>query len=184
MKGMPGWSAPADLGNASWGLRVEYCLATTFYTGHLPASGTWGALVAFGLHAALFPALFAPAQMLWGGLLLLAVIVFGVIASNHIEAITGKKDDSRITIDEVAGYFVAVLFLPPGLAYAIPAFLLARFFDIVKLPPADGLQRLSGGWGVMIDDLVASLYALALMHVYAYTGLGETVQAWFNGLGL
>lgn len=159
----------------------SYCLASTFYTGSLPASGTWGALVAWLLHVLFFPELFTWANAPYAVIALLAVTIVGVYTANIVEGVTGKKDDSRITIDEAAGYYLAVLFLPAGLEYSLPAFLLARFFDILKPPPAKQLESLPGGWGVMMDDLAASLYALALMHVYAYLGMGERIRDWFGG---
>jgi phosphatidylglycerophosphatase A len=62
-------------------------------------------------------------------------------------------------VDEFAAYFVAVAFLPKTMAYAVGAFILSRVFDILKPFPAGRSQRLRGGWGIMADDVVASLYA-------------------------
>ena len=79
----------------------------------------------------------------------------------------GKKDPSPFVIDEVAGYFVAVLFLPaaPIALKAGAAFVLARFFDVVKPPPCRWLERLPSGWGILLDDLAASVYANVVLQV-------------------
>lgn len=183
MKPMPGLSAPADLSSASLQQKIHYTIATTGWTGHLPASGTWGAMVAFLLHVTLFPHAFTLDNPFLALGILILVIVVGTWVSETVERMTGKKDDSRVTVDEVAGYFLAVLFLPAGLEYTIPAFILARGFDIIKPPPANALQSLRGGVGIMVDDLIASVYALVLMHLYAWMGFGEWVRAMVTGDG-
>lgn len=155
---------PAELWTASWTQFIAYFLASTFWTGHLPASGTWSALVAWGLHTFLFPNAFTLANWPCAVAILLAVILIGIWTAETTERMTGVKDDSRITVDEVAGYFLAVLFVPAGWKYTIPAFILARVFDILKPPPAHALQDLHGGIGIMIDDLIASVYAVLLLH--------------------
>ena len=77
--------------------------------------------------------------------------------------IGGGKDPGAIVIDEVAGMVLAVLAVPPTLLIVVIAFLLFRLFDVVKPFPANVSQRLRGGIGVMIDDLIAGLYALVLL---------------------
>lgn len=173
---------PPDLSGATAVQRVSYFIASTGYTGSLPASGTWGAFVAWAAHSFLFPELFTWQNAAAGSLTLIAVIAIGTWTSDVIEKMTGDKDDSRVTVDEVAGYFLAVLFVPSGLGYTIPAFCLARFFDILKPPPANALQSLRGGAGIMVDDLIASVYALACMHIYAAMGWGERLNALLESL--
>jgi phosphatidylglycerophosphatase A len=70
-----------------------------------------------------------------------------------------------IVIDEVAGMFLSVLFLPRTLPVLASAFLLFRLFDIWKPYPARQLQEVRGGLGVMLDDLIAGAYALALLAI-------------------
>lgn len=136
----------------------------------MPASGTWGALLAFVIHNLFIPDLLTPQHWGWCVFIVILISAIGVWSADVTEKLTGKKDDSRVTIDEVAGYFVAVMFLPAGLYYTIPAFVLCRAFDIIKPPPANGFQSLKGGWGIMIDDLIASVYACALFHLVIYMG--------------
>jgi len=103
--------------------------------------------------------------------LLVAVTVLGTWAAGEAErALGGGKDPGAIVIDEVAGMMLAVLVVPPTLAIVVVAFLLFRVFDVTKPFPANVSQRLRGGIGVMMDDLIAGLYALALVRVARWAG--------------
>jgi phosphatidylglycerophosphatase A len=87
------------------------------------------------------------------------------------ERALGRKDPGAIVIDEVAGMALAVLLLPRTAGVLLAAFVLFRVFDVVKPYPANALQRLRGGAGVMLDDLVAGVYALvALLAARAVAG--------------
>jgi len=77
--------------------------------------------------------------------------------------VLGTKDPGVIVIDEVAGMILSVLLLPRTLPVLIAAFLLFRLFDIWKPFPARQSQRLGGGLGVMVDDLIAGAYTLLLL---------------------
>jgi phosphatidylglycerophosphatase A len=82
-----------------------------------------------------------------------------------------RKDPGAIVIDEVAGMALSVLLLPRTAGVLLAAFVLFRVFDVVKPYPANALQRLRGGAGVMLDDLVAGVYALvALLAARAVAG--------------
>ncbi len=153
------------LKDATYVQHFSYFIASTFWTGHLPASGTWGALIAFLLHNLFFPQLFTIENWLSGIIVIVVVAAIGIWTGDVVENMTGKKDDSRVTIDEVAGYLVAVFLIPAGWQYTIPAFVLCRIFDVAKLPPANQLQNIHGGMGIMIDDIIASIYACALLHL-------------------
>lgn len=96
---------------------------------------------------------------------LLAVIAVGTWAAHRAERVLGGKDPGAIVIDEVAGMTLSVALFPLTIPVLAVGFLLFRLFDIVKPPPARGSQRLRGGAGVMIDDLIAGLYALAVLGV-------------------
>jgi phosphatidylglycerophosphatase A len=91
------------------------------------------------------------------------VIAAGTWAAHEAERALGGKDPGAIVIDEVAGMALSVLTLPLTPAVLLAGFLLFRLFDIVKPYPANALQRLRGGAGVMLDDLVAGLYALLVV---------------------
>jgi len=100
--------------------------------------------------------------------LTLAVTVLGIIASSEVEAVMGKKDPGCIVVDEFAGYLVAMAFLPPTTGYVIAAFFLFRAFDVIKPPPINGLQKLKGGFGVVVDDLAAGLATNIVLHLWRF----------------
>ena len=102
-----------------------------------------------------------------GTIFALACIKFGEAAEARFKG----KDPRQVVADEVAGQTIALLFLPwvaaadgkqflTNVKYAAIAFVMFRAFDIVKPPPAAGLQRLPGGLGILIDDIIAGIYAL------------------------
>jgi phosphatidylglycerophosphatase A len=92
-----------------------------------------------------------------------AVTLVGFWASGRVERVVGRKDPGIIVIDEVAGMMVSVLFLPRTWLVLLTAFVLFRIFDIWKPFPARQSQSITGGVGVMIDDLIAGAYALILV---------------------
>ena len=96
-------------------------------------------------------------------MVLVAVIVVGTWAAAEAERTLGTKDPGAIVVDEVAGMTLSVLTLPLTPAVVAAGFVLFRIFDVVKPFPANVAQRLPGGAGVMLDDLIAGLYALALL---------------------
>ena len=94
---------------------------------------------------------------------LAVVVVVGTWAAHHAEAVIGGKDPGAIVIDEVAGMALSVVLFPLTVPVLATGFLLFRLFDIVKPFPARGSQRIGGGVGVMVDDLVAGVYALVVV---------------------
>jgi phosphatidylglycerophosphatase A len=94
---------------------------------------------------------------------LVAVTALGVWAAGEAERALAAKDPGAIVVDEVAGMTLSVLALPLTPAVLIVGFVLFRIFDVLKPFPANVSQRLPGGVGVMVDDLIAGVYALALL---------------------
>jgi len=91
----------------------------------------------------------------WG--LLLAIIIFtlfGVWSTNEMETEWGK-DPSKVVVDELIGVWVAVLWIPTETQWLILGFILFRFFDIAKPLGIRQLEKIKGGWGVMLDDVGA-----------------------------
>jgi phosphatidylglycerophosphatase A len=94
---------------------------------------------------------------------LVAVTALGMWAASRVERVLGAKDPGVIVIDEVAGMLLSVLTLPRTIPVLLTAFFLFRLFDIWKPFPARESQSFSGGLGVMLDDLIAGVYALVLV---------------------
>jgi len=90
--------------------------------------------------------------------LTLLVTALGIWAGNVVESDWGK-DSYRVVIDEVAGMFVSVLFVPVDWKWLIIGFVLFRFFDIAKPLYIRRMEAFKGGWGVMLDDVLAGIYA-------------------------
>jgi phosphatidylglycerophosphatase A len=133
-------------------------VASVFGAGYSPvASGTVGSLVTA---VAIW---LLPLTLLRTAIALVVVTLVGIWAGGRVERVLGRKDPGVIVIDEVAGMLLAVMGLPRSLPVLITAFLLFRLFDIWKPFPARESQALTGGMGVMVDDLIAGLYALVLI---------------------
>lgn len=136
--------------------RLALLFATAGFVGLAPlAPGTWGSAVAVGLLVLV---------RLTGGpllelLLLAAVLAIGVWSASAAERHYGGRDPGAIVIDEVAGMWIALFWIPVAWSGILVGFLAFRIFDILKPFPARAAERLPGGWGVMADDVVAGLYA-------------------------
>ncbi len=86
----------------------------------------------------------------------------GIPAATRVSRESGRKDPGFVVIDEVAGQWIALLLIPPVWPNALLAFILFRFFDILKPPPIRRLEALPEGTGIMVDDLGAGVFALVL----------------------
>ncbi|MDB5011097.1 MAG: phosphatidylglycerophosphatase [Mucilaginibacter sp.] len=95
------------------------------------------------------------------------IIGIGIWSGNKVEPIWGK-DHGRVVIDEVAGMCISLLFIPVTIKYVISALILFRFFDISKPLFIKKLEFLPGGWGVMMDDVLAGIYANILLQAFIW----------------
>jgi phosphatidylglycerophosphatase A len=138
-------------------------IASSFYLGYLPASGTWGSLVVPALYY-LIPRQAFPLFVIVAAPV---VLLLGVLAARRAEQLW-CEDSGRIVIDEVDGMLVTLLFLPVNGITIWIGFLLFRLFDILKPPPVNLAERLGGGWGVMLDDVLAGVYANIALRVILY----------------
>lgn len=156
-------------------------LITVFGLGIMrPASGTWGSMPPVLIAGALIALGFAPgtsttSTLVYHAVLALLFVTFAgacVVQGDRAEARFGH-DPSEVVADEVAGQCIALLALPAA-ALATPiktaltlatSFLAFRVLDIVKPWPARQLQRVPSGWGILLDDLFAGLYALAVVQI-------------------
>ena len=136
------------------------------------APGTWGSLATVII---LYPVLRAvgPDSTAWTLVLAAGLVVFSILAvviGNYAVADFGREDPGPFVLDEAAGICLTLLFLPPAtgggllltLAAAFAAF---RLFDVTKPPPARQLENLPGGWGILLDDLAAAVYANILCQI-------------------
>ena len=103
-------------------------------------------------------------QLISSLLITVAITLLGIWSSNVVSEIWGK-DPARVVIDEVAGMCISLLFVPVSPKYIITALILFRFFDIAKPLYIRKLERFSGGWGIMLDDVLAGVYANILLQI-------------------
>ncbi len=135
-------------------------VSTFFFAGYFPvAPGTFGSLIALAIIWFLVPDFFYI-------LVPISLVLFfvSVWSAGWAEEIFGH-DGSQIVIDEVTGMAISLVFVPHRLGYFAAAFFLFRIFDIIKPPPARNAERLKGGWGVTMDDVVAGIYANLVLHL-------------------
>ncbi|MEA2103135.1 MAG: phosphatidylglycerophosphatase A [Candidatus Cloacimonadota bacterium] len=143
---------------------IRNLLVSVGFIGYFPfASGTVASFFAAILYYFCFGFLsraeiinLYPNLIVIAGIIIVSLIFIPIIKSAEKEL---GHDSHKIVIDEVLGYFVAVLFLPHSLMVAIYAFIFFRIFDIAKPPFINELQSLPHGWGVICDDLLAGIYA-------------------------
>lgn len=136
---------------------VPRVIATVGFAGYSPiAPGTAGSLVA-ALAFLPFDG-YLPSPWSWFTAITLILAVVGVWSAGRM-ADQHHPDPSEVVIDEVVGMMVTLAYLPWSFISIGLGFLLFRVFDIIKPPPARQLERLPGGWGIVMDDVVAGIYA-------------------------
>ena len=138
-------------------------IATFGFIGYLPvAPGTFCSLIAMFLWLLLKPSTAVHI------VILLVALILGVISAHIAERSLGR-DSGHIVIDEFCGYTISVLLLPMTLGHLLAAFLLFRFFDILKPPPIRWVEsKLTGGLGVIADDLMAGIYTNVCIQLWMY----------------
>jgi phosphatidylglycerophosphatase A len=99
------------------------------------------------------------------------VTLIGIPAATQVERASDLKDPQFVVIDEVAGQLVALIAVPLAWKTFLAGLILFRVFDILKPPPIRLLERLPEGTGIVVDDLGAGLFALAVMHLLLHFGL-------------
>ena len=145
--------------------RLITILASFFYLGYSPlAPGTLGTLGAVPLYYLLAVNL-TNFQYL---VVTIILTVFGIIISFKAIAIYKNDDPDEIVIDEVAGYLVTMTFIVPSAFNIVLGFFLFRFFDILKPFPVRHLEKLRGGYGVVLDDIAAGVIACLLLNAINY----------------
>ena len=177
-------NASSDAGKNSGDARLPFfteLIATGLYSGYIPwASGTFGSLV--GLLIFLIPGVESPYILI---LMILVGLALGVVTSRRVAEVRGHQvsksaeiakaafqpgamhapDPSIVVIDEIVGMWIALFLLPKTLVAVVGAFVIFRILDIVKPFPARRLEHLPNGWGIMLDDVVAGVYASICTHL-------------------
>jgi phosphatidylglycerophosphatase A len=159
-------------------------VATGLFSGYIPwASGTFGTLV--GLLFYLIPGVEDP--VILGAMVIIGFFV-GVWASARVADLVGHRltqtaemakqmfqpgehetaDPSIVVIDEIVGIWITLLFLPKTITVIVIGFLAFRAFDILKPQPARMLEKLPNGWGIMLDDVIAGIYANIVTQIAWY----------------
>jgi phosphatidylglycerophosphatase A len=149
-----------------------WAIGTFFGAGLLqPGPGTYGSVAAVLLWYAAAHILHPVPAALAIGTAAAAIIatLVGIPAATIVARESGREDPGHVVIDEVAGQLIALIAIPADWHHAALSLLLFRLFDIFKPPPIRRLERLPAGTGIMLDDVAAGLFALAvaqLIHLY------------------
>ena len=156
---------PSPLGGEGGGEGKTNCftllLATGFGVGHSPiAPGTAGTLITIPIYY-FFSAIPSPIYELT----LITFFFLSSWISGQAQNHWGRQDDPRIVIDEMMGFLITMLWVPKAALFVIMGFFLFRFFDIVKPPPIRLIERVKGGFGVVLDDVVAGIYSNIILHL-------------------
>jgi phosphatidylglycerophosphatase A len=142
-----------------------WAVGTFFGAGLLkPGPGTYGSIFAVLLWYAAAHLLHPAPIALAVGTAVAAIFAtfIGISAATIIARESGRKDPGHVVIDEVAGQLIALIAIRPDWQHAAISLLLFRLFDIFKPPPIRQLERLPAGTGIMLDDVAAGLFALAV----------------------
>lgn len=151
----------------------SWLIATFFGVGYAwPGPGTYASAITVLLWFAAGRTLPAGWAIPTALLLALVITLAGIPVSTTVARESGRKDPGFVVIDEVAGQMIALIGVPFHWKYLLASFILFRSFDIVKPFPLRRLEKLPGGFGIMMDDVGAGLYALVLVHLWRHFLLG------------
>lgn len=145
--------------------KIIMAIATGFWVGNLPkAPGTWGSLFAF------LPWIFLKDLPLTSYIpILFVVFIVGFFAAGSAEKILDRADAGPIVIDEILGMFITLTMAPNHPVAWFLGFILFRIFDILKPFPVSWFdQRIHGGIGIMMDDVIAGIYAFCCLQIIWY----------------
>ena len=137
---------------------IEKLIGSGLFTGVIPkASGTFASFIALLIF--LIPGFENPTILM---IVISFSIVIGVGIADKFESIYGK-DPKQFTLDEFIGMWITLLFIPKKIWFLIPAFLVWRLLDIIKLFPAKKIETIKGGWGVILDDVILGIYSFIII---------------------
>ncbi len=138
--------------------KIVLTLATFFGVGYTPFCPGTAACLAAALIFVLIK------NAVYFAFFTLASLLVSFLVCGRAEKIFGKKDHKSIVIDDFSGMLITYLFIPYDVRYFISGFFLFRMLDMLKIPPANILERYPGVKGVLGDDLVAGVYANLMLH--------------------
>ncbi len=142
--------------------RLAYFIATVGFVGRFPvAPGTAGSVAGVFVYF-LIRFVDRPGLEAWA---IAVTLALGIWSASVVERFLGGKDPGPVVIDEVLGILITLAFLEVNVAGAIAGFVLFRVFDVAKPFPAARLEHLPGGFGIMMDDAMAAVYAHAAMRL-------------------
>ena len=146
--------------------------ATFFGIGHIrPGPGTWGSAATVLCWWALTYVIPSNLQP-WAALgIAVFVVLIGIPAATQVSRAYASKDPQFVVIDEVAGQLIVLIAAPVTWKTLLAGFILFRGFDIIKPPPVRQVERLPEGSGIVLDDVAAGLYGLAVMQLLLHFGL-------------
>lgn len=143
--------------------KIVLFLSTFFYLGYIPiASGTFGTLGAVPFYYLLVLYLNKYQYFVFT----IIFIVISIYLSSQAAKIFNRIDPGEVVIDEVSGFLTTMAFIPFTLENLIIGFLLFRFFDILKPFPSRQLEKLKGGYGIVLDDVASGIWANLLLLIY------------------
>lgn len=141
----------------------EKIIGSVFFTGYIKyASGTFGSLAAILIY--LIPGFENPTIMMFA---ISVCTVIGFRLGSKFETAYGK-DPSQFVLDEVVGTWISLIFVPKTILFVALSFIIWRILDIIKPFPAKTIEKLKGGKGIVLDDIISAFYTLVLVHIVVY----------------
>ncbi|MBI1806441.1 MAG: phosphatidylglycerophosphatase A [Ignavibacteria bacterium] len=135
-------------------------VATGLFAGYSPiAPGTTGSVVGLALYA-----LLGTDNLLIFSIAIVVTFFLGTVVSSQMERLLGE-DPPVVVIDEIVGMWISLWLLPKTIWLALGAFFIFRIYDIIKPQPARTFESIKNGWGIMLDDVVAGVYANLTMRL-------------------
>ena len=143
---------------------MNKAIASCLGIGYIKGGGTIAAVVTCAIIWLLWYAVVSPWMFLLAGI---GITLLGVFVGDKVEPYWGK-DSYRVVIDEVAGMWITMLFIPPNFWLLIIGLVLFRFFDILKPLYIRKMEAIPGGWGVMMDDVLAGVYSNMILQLIVF----------------
>ena len=144
---------------------------TACYLGYAPViSGTFGSLGGLIIYYFI-----EDLSLYFFATTIIVLFVAGCYGATRAEEYFGRKDSSEIVIDEVVGMLITLYLVPFNWKYMIAGFVIFRIMDIIKPFPGRAAEKIPGGMGVMLDDVIAGIYAHIVMQILARFFYGSEI---------